>query len=537
MNRIRWYGSTMVLLVTAALVIAVGPRLAQQIAWAQAGARMTLIKNALEQNSTLSQLSDAFRNVAQLVEPSVVHIQVSIKQRAKAPSRSPKDQWLWRFFGPQMEPRWRRGPWWGDQDRQDDQLEQDDHEDGWHQDLDRYNVPHVVGSGSGWVFDEHGHVITNFHVVKGADSITVRFHDGTERKATVVGTDPKTDIAVIKISGGRLHPATLASEPAEQGDIVFAFGSPFGFEFSVSQGIVSAKGRQLGILSRGGYEDFIQTDAAINRGNSGGPLTNIYGHVVGMNTAIASRSNGFQGLGFAIPVAMVQQVVEQLIDHGKVSRGYLGIYIADLESKLARTFGYDGQGVLVEEPIDGGPAEEAGIQRGDIITKIDGEPVGTANDLRQTVASYSPGTELSLEVFRSGQTLTVTIDIGQLPDEVASATPQKDDGDPGVAKESNRLLLRKLGIGSVATFTREAAKRLDIAFTPGVFVRSVRRDSAADAAGITQGQIITAVMGVRVKTAEELVEQLKVHDLASGLRMSVVDGDMKRFVFLELPDQ
>ena len=195
---------------------------------------------------------------------------------------------------------------------------------------------------------------------------------------------------------------------------------------------------------------FIQTDAAINRGNSGGPLTNIYGHVVGMNTAIATRSSGFQGLGFAIPVEMVRNVVEQLIETGKVVRGYLGIYIADLNPKLAKTFGFDGAGVLVEDPIEDGPAEKAGIQRGDIITKINGEEVKRADELRHIVAAHAPGTELDLEIFRNKEFITIEIVIGELPDR-ASAKASKEESD-AQAREIDRedwRILKKLGLQSV----------------------------------------------------------------------------------------
>jgi len=535
MKRIRNYGP-MVLLMVTMLVMWVGPSLIQKIAWAQAGARITLIRDSLEQNSSLAQLSGAFRKVAQVVEPSVVHIQVSVRQghRTTHGGKS-KQEWLRRFFGPHGSERVPGFPgesWAEGHDENDENNEQD-------QDLKRYSVPRVVGTGSGWVYDGAGHVITNNHVIKGADVITVRFHDGSERKAIVVGTDPKTDVAVIKIEGGQLHPAVLANESVEQGDIVFAFGSPFGFEFSVSQGIVSAKGRQLGILSRGGYEDFIQTDAAINRGNSGGPMTNIYGQVVGMNTAIASRSSGFQGLGFAIPVSMLGHVVDQLIDHGKVSRGYLGVYIADLDPKLARTFEYKGQGVLVEDPIQGGPAQEAGIRRGDIIAGINGQPVRNASELRQVVALFAPGTKLSLDVFTDGEKETIEVTIGLLPDDkIAAAKRRKEhENQRDIVDRTDQELLRNLGFGSIVTVTKKLARQLRIKPMSGVLVESVRRNSAAAAAGIAESQIITAVMGVKVESVEQLVEELKRHDIASGIRISVMDDDVERFVFLEFPKE
>jgi len=526
MNRIRWYGPSVVLLVTTLLVMVAGPRLVEHLAWAQTDTRMMLTRDSLTQNPSLAELSDAFRKVSEVVEPSVVHIQISSKQPVSRRGRGRDEDRLWRFF----HQRRRGNPRYEDDDPAED-------EEDYEEDLQRYNVPRVIGNGSGWVYDHEGHIITNNHVVKDADEIMVRFHDGSESKATVVGTDPKTDIAVIKIDKITVHPATLAQQPVEQGNIVLAFGSPFGFEFSMSQGIVSAKGRRLGILSRGGYENFIQTDAAINRGNSGGPLTNIYGEVVGMNTAIATRSSGFQGLGFAIPIKMVRHVVEQLIDQGKVSRGYLGIYIADLNPKLANTFGFEGGGVLVEEPIEDGPADKGGIKRGDIITKINGEAVSSADELRQAVASHSPGSRLSLEVFRNNQSSVYEITIDELPEKMARIDDRPGKGaSNNPPDEQNRQLLRKLGFESIVTLKQEIAKKINIRFSPGVFVRAVRPNSAAHAAGITSGQVITAVMGTKIKTVAELVEQLQQHDITKGVRMSIIDGDIERFTLLELPE-
>jgi len=529
MRPIRWYGPSVVLLVTTLLVMILGPQMARKIAWAQADGHIQLVKDTLSNNLSLAEMSDAFRMVAQAVEPSVVH--VSVKQRARAhPQRHPNEELLKRFFGPNKH--------WGNPGDGEDDSKQNDS-------LDRYNVPQVLGNGSGWVYDTDGHIITNYHVVKGADVITVRFHDGTEREAQVVGKDPKTDIAVLEIDDNNLHPATLADEPVEQGDIVFAFGSPFRFEFSMSQGIVSGKGRQLGILNRrgsdgsviAGYENFIQTDAAINPGNSGGPLVNIYGQVVGMNTAIATRTGAYNGLGFAIPVPMVHHVVEQLINTGKVSRGYLGVFITDLDPKLGRTFGFEGKGVLVENPIEDSPADQAGIKRGDIITKINSQAVNNADDLRQRVADYPPGTTLSIELYRMGEELlTIDVTIGELPDRIASASGM-DSGGTDPANDEGIELLRKLGLQSVTAYTEELANRLDIDFTPGVIVKSVRPNSAAAAVGVAKKNIITAVMGTPVKSVQDLVDALSEHDLTKGVRVSILDDNLPRFVLLELPEQ
>lgn len=536
MKRIRWYGPTVLLVLTTLAVMFVGPRMAEQIAWAQTRARISLIKDELTQNPSLAELSEAFREVAEVVAPSVVHLRVSTKRAPRQRLRSFEEDLLrrWRFFGPDG-PRGRRGPGPDDSEDPDDFDHDEDHEDD--EDFDQYNVPKPYGNGSGWVYDRDGHIITNYHVVEDADVINVRFQDGSERKAKVIGADPKTDIAVIKVEGDSLHPATLASKPVEQGEIVFAFGSPFRFEFSMSQGIVSGKGRRLHILdSRQGYENFIQTDAAINPGNSGGPLTNIYGQVVGMNTAIATRTGENNGLGFAIPIKMVKSVVEQLIETGRVSRGYLGIFIRDLNPKLAKTFGFEGQGVLVENPIAEGPAEQAGVMRGDIITQINGDPVGSADQLRHLVASISPDTKLTVEIFRRGQIQEIEITIGELPDKMAMAKMRRGTDSDGGMDEDDRRVLRRLGLDSVATLTKRLATRLEIEHTPGVVVRSVRPESTAEAGGISRGNIITHVMGTEISSVGELVEALNQHDLTQGVRMSVIDRDMPRFVWLELPE-
>ena len=533
MRRIQWYGPTVTLLVTTLIVMVAGPHLARQIAWASTDAKISLVKQRLSGNPSLAELSESFRQVAQAVAPSVVHIQVSAKDTAaRRRFRAFRDDdLLRRFFGP----RFKHDPFDRDGDGDDDGFGEDEPEDD-SQEYDQYNLPQEQSTGSGWIYDHDGHIITNNHVVENADVITVRFQDGSEHKATVVGTDPKTDIAVIQVETGGLHPATIADEPVEQGDIIFAFGSPFQFEFSMSQGIVSGKGRRLHILDRHqGYENFIQTDAAINPGNSGGPLTNIYGQVVGMNTAIATGTGFYNGLGFAIPVAMVTNVVDQLIDTGRVSRGYLGIFIADLKPKLAETFGYDGDGVLVENPIEDGPAADAGIERGDIITKVNGQLVDSADKLRRRVASISPGTELDVEIFRDGEYRTFEITLKELPDSLADArdsgrvTPDRD-----VDKEEAKIL-RKLGFDAVLTMTQQLADRLDVDFKQGVVVRSVRPQSAAAEAGIGPKDILTAVMGVEVETVDDLVEEINKHDLTQGIRISVLHGDMPRFVFLELP--
>jgi len=525
MKQIKWYGPTVLLLITILLLLVAGPPMARKLAYAYDDAKIIQIRENLKSSPSLAELSDSFKQVARVVEKSVVSITVYSKRQAAAGNSN--------NLTPEMEEELRRyffGP--------EGRKAPPEKVPAPRENFEEYDVPQPTGNGSGWVYNDQGLIITNNHVVDGADRVVVRFYDGSERDATVVGTDAKTDVAVIKVEGEKLHAATRAPEPVDQGEIVFAFGSPFRFDFSMSQGIVSAKGRQLGIL-RGnqGYENFIQTDAAINPGNSGGPLTNIYGEVVGMNTAIASRTGAYNGLGFAIPIKMVSNVADQLIADGKVSRGYLGVFIRDLTPQLARSFGYDGRGVLVENPIDGSPGAKAGMQRGDIITKVDGSSVNTADDLRNYVASLKPSTKVNVELHRlekptdlKGKLVTLELIIGEQPDSASALRPTPDQGKG--ADEASKLLGR-LGV-DVDSNTEAIAKQLGTKFVPGAIVKTVRPGSAAEAAGLATRQVITDVMGKAVTDSKSLLEELSKHDLSKGVRISVMDGDTPRFIFLEM---
>ncbi|MEO0588900.1 MAG: trypsin-like peptidase domain-containing protein, partial [Planctomycetota bacterium] len=390
-----------------------------------------------------------------------------------------------------------------------------------------------AGNGSGWVYDTAGHIITNHHVVADADEIEVRFADGTERPATVVATDAATDVAVLKVDmdPATLHPAALAPSPVRQGEIVFAFGSPLRFDFSMSQGIVSATDRQLDIIAGGnGYERFIQTDAAVNRGNSGGPLTNIRGEVVGMNTAIAAGGGGlggapgFIGLGFAIPTEMVQRVADQIIANGRVSRGFLGVFIGDLDPTLAQTFGYEGRGVLVQSAQPGGPADDAGLESGDIITHINGDPVATPNDLRFRIARIAPLTDVDVTVFRDGESFDVTVTLGELPGNLADAgiTPPTDAPAAAPDMHDNAMdLMRKYGMNRLKSFTPDDARTLGVEHMPGVLVRSVRSGSRANLAGITPNSLITEVMGETVTSVDDLAAAVAEHDPDDPIRFTI----------------
>jgi serine protease Do len=530
MQRIRWYGPSLLLLVTLVAAMVFGPTLIQNITYAQSSARVELTRNALEESPFLAQLSDSLRKVSQVVEPSVVHIAVAGRSDPSPQMRgrgNPFEGTPWEDFFD------RRRPDGGDGD-----------------DFENYNAPRRYGNGSGWVYDDQGHIVTNYHVIRGAEEITVRFVDGEERKAEVVGADEATDIAVLKIDSDKVQPAAIADEPVAQGDLVFAFGSPFRFDFSMSMGIVSAKGRSLGIVGRRteegvvpGFENFIQTDAAINPGNSGGPLTNIYGQVVGMNTAIASRTGSNNGLGFAIPAGMITDVVDQIIERGDVARGFLGIRLRsnDLSPEMAESFGFEGEGVLVDYAIAGSPAAKAGLQAGDIITKINGEKIESIRQLRFTVAGMRPGTMVDVAYFRQGEgERTTKVTLGRLPGR-ADAAPRLDGQDNADVGGEGMTTLKKLGYNSLETFTEELAKELKREPLEGVLIKSVRRGSFAAAEGIVPGMIITHVMGERVEDLEELVDRMEDVDPTDGVRMRVAVWDnasdeyVSTFVLVKLP--
>jgi S1-C subfamily serine protease len=267
------------------------------------------------------------------------------------------------------------------------------------------------------VVDPNGLIMTNYHVVRQADKISVKLHDGRVLEARVVGSDPQTDLAVVRIDAANLPYLRLAQGGSDVGDWVLAFGSPFGLEKTMTAGIISAKGRVIGA---GPYDDFIQTDAAINPGNSGGPLVNLQGEVVGVNTMIASQSGGFQGVGFAIPASMASGVYRQLSTAGKVTRGWLGVHIQELTPELARSLKLDRtSGVVLATVEPRGPADRAGLRQGDLVTAINGRDVNTPHELSLAVADARPGASLKMSVVRDGRSLTVDVRTGERPVELS----------------------------------------------------------------------------------------------------------------------
>ena len=444
-----------------------------------------------------SQLSSAFEDVAQIASPSVVSIATERRPRQGADGQvnpfqdSPFGDMFERFFGP-------NGPQFGPQ------------------------MPYPQeGLGSGFIVSKEGYVLTNAHVVEGADEITVRTADERELPAELVGSDPQTDLAVLKVENGGLDPLRLGdSDSLQVGQWVVAAGTPFGLTSSITAGIVSATGRSN--LRIADYENFIQTDAAINPGNSGGPLLNLDGEVVGINTAIFSRTGGYMGVGFAIPINMAKDVMNSLIEDGKVTRGRLGVSIQDLDDDLASSFGFESRdGVLVGDVEPDSPAAEAGVQAGDIIVGYDGEPVTRTDELRLRVAATRPGEEVDLEVYRDGRRRKIEVEVGELQREQASAGRPDTQLDEG------------LGM-TVRTLTPDIAQQLGLdSNVRGAVVTEVQPFSPAADAGIQQGDVITQVQNTAVTSGEALGRALDDADLEKGVRVTVLSGGTRRFAVLK----
>ncbi len=367
--------------------------------------------------------------------------------------------------------------------------------------------------GSGFMVSADGYILTNNHVVEKADEISVTLLDKEEFKAEVVGTDPKTDIALIKIKAGKNLPFVNLgdSEKLEIGEWVLAIGNPFGLGHTVTTGIVSAKGR---IIGSGPYDDFIQTDASINPGNSGGPLFNLRGEVVGINTAIIQ---GGQGIGFATPIHLAKSVLGQLKEKGKVTRGWLGVYIQRLTPDMAESLSVPGKkGALVADVTKDGPAEKAGIRSGDVIVKFNGKDINDEHELPQIVATVKPGKKVDVKVIREGKEKTISVTIGEM-----EAEPVKRAGSPDLTK----------GLGlTVQEITPEIAKHLDIENRKGVIVTSVDSGSPADGAGFQEGDVIRQINRQAIANAAEFQKMLKKVKDEKTVLFLVERGDARIFL-------
>jgi len=358
--------------------------------------------------------------------------------------------------------------------------------------------PVQTGLGSGVIISSDGYILTNNHVIDGADEVKVAFGEPRrEFKATIIGRDSKADVAVIKIAATDLMPATLGdSDQLEIGDVVLAIGNPFGIGQSVTRGIVSA-------LSRGGlgietYEDFIQTDAAINPGNSGGALLDVEGRLIGLNTAILSRSGGFNGVGFAIPINQVRTLAEQLVKTGRVERAFLGVQTQPLEAELSAMFKVN-QGALIVEVQSDTPADKAGLKSGDIITKIDATTIRDPRHLQLTVTRLIPGTEANVEYLRDGKSGTVKVKLTSLPGQKRSASERSETPE---AKDVG--VLNGVGVGDISAELREQlnlSRRVE-----GAIITSIEADSPSARAGLREGDIILELDRRLVRNADEAVK-------------------------------
>ena len=442
--------------------------------------------------------SKAMRAAAARVGPAVVAIGTSQSVDASATPFGFGDDFLRRFFGaepqkPQPKPKRRF--------RQQ-------------------------GLGSGVIISANGYVLTSNHVVAGADEITVRLADDREFDAKVIGNDPPTDVALIKIEATGLPVAALGdSDKAEVGDWVLAVGAPLGLQKTVTAGIISATGRaNVGIAD---YEDFIQTDAAINPGNSGGPLVNLRGEVIGINTAIASRSGGYMGIGFAVPSNMARDVMNRLREKGEVVRGWLGVSIQNLSKEMAESMGLESaEGVLVSQVFEGGPAGKAGVKAGDVIVQYNGKPIKDVTELRTAVAWTDPGKKVDMVVLRGGKRKTLSVQIERRGDQPQLARGKRGGG-PGAPAE-----IKDLGI-QVADLTPETAQRYGYEEGQGVLITDVDPAGLAAKAGMEPGMLILQVGGKKVRNVAEFKEVLQGADLARGIPMLVRAGDRQLFVLLK----
>jgi len=371
------------------------------------------------------------------------------------------------------------------------------------------------GAGSGFIVSEDGYILTNAHVVKGADEVTVKLIDKRSFTAKVVGTDNRTDVAVLKISASDL-PTLKLGDPTKLrvGEAVVAIGSPFGFENSVTAGIVSAKGRSLPSEN---YVPFIQTDVAINPGNSGGPLFNLRGEVVGINSQIYSRSGGYQGVSFAIPIDVAMEVAKELKSGGKISRGWLGVVIQEVTADLAESFGLDRpRGALIAEVMEDAPAAKSGLQVSDVILRFDGKAVENSADLPRMVGMTKPGSKVPVEVWRKGKLQSVNVELGELPGEAqASSKDMKSFSRGG-------LVLSELG----------ADQRRELKLDHGLLVEESTSDAAR--AGIRVGDIILAVNNTEVTTVEAFRKTMAAVPTGKSAAILVRRGDSSLYVPLKI---
>jgi serine protease Do len=453
-----------------------------------------------------------FADIVERVKPSVISVKVNISEKlakddsgsnedSPFPPGSPMERFFRRFGGQDGLPPGLRGQ--------------------------RGGGRAITGQGSGFFISSDGYAVTNNHVVDSADKVEVTTDDGKTYTAKVIGTDQRTDLALIKVEGGSNFPfAKLSDSKPRIGDWVLAVGNPFGLGGTVTAGIVSASGRDIG---NGPYDDFIQIDAPVNKGNSGGPAFDTNGEVMGVNTAIYSPSGGSVGIAFSIPAATVKSVVAQLKDKGAVSRGWIGVQIQPVTSDIADSLGLKkAEGALVAEPQANGPAAKAGIESGDVITAVNGEPVKDARELARTIGSLPPGNAVKLNVLHKGQDKVVNLTLGQLPNTLeAKADTDNSDKGGGATRGTD---VPKLGL-TVAPANSVAGAGKD-----GVVVTEVDPKSAAAERGFKEGDVILEVAGKTVTSAGDVRDAITSarNDSKNSVLMRVKSGGSSRFVAVPL---
>ena len=453
------------------------------------------LASADEDSDFLSRSSKAFTSVVKKVMPAVVHIRVEKTVKNTGGFDGDDDfynnPFFQQFFGPQFR-------------QQPRQFKQQ-------------------GQGSGFIISKDGEILTNNHVVEGADSITVILSDKQQVKAKLIGADPETDIALLKIDDGDNLPVVPLgdSDALEVGEWVIAIGNPFGLSQTVTVGVVSAKGRnQVGIND---YENFIQTDAAINPGNSGGPLLNIHGEVIGINSALYTKTGGYMGIGFAIPINMVKTVEAQLNAKGKVTRGWVGVAIQNVDENLAKSFNLKkAEGILISEVQHGSPAEKAGLKQGDVILRLNNTPLDDANDLRNQISLLSPGSKAGLQIIRDGKTQDIEITIGEQPANFSKLAKGGSADTTG---------LNQFGL-SMQNLSPELAERFGYKQDQGVIIKGVEPGSTAALAGLKPGLLIEEVNRQRVHTLQELDTVLRNSKTSKRVLLRVQNGEFSQYVVL-----
>ena len=453
-------------------------------------------------------LSTAFRDAAKVMLPTVVTVKSTTKARRVRSSSNG-----------QANP-FKGTPWEG---LFDERFKDGNNGDGF--------IPPRGGMGSGVIIDSKGIILTNNHVVEGADKVTVELSDGTVLEATDIQTDPRTDVAVVHVKPEHSLPAARLgnSDSLEVGDWVLAIGNPFELSHTVSAGIISGKGRSLGLVERG---TFLQTDAAINPGNSGGPLINLKGEVIGINTAIASRSGGYQGIGFAIPINTAKRISKQLITNGKVQRAYLGVAIAPIDADVAKKLGVEPHGgVLIAEVRPDTPAAAANLKAMDVILKFAGKRVTAPGQLQQIVEASELDSTQKMTIVRDGKQLDVPVVVQALPSDFGRQVSRKsENAEPRTPEEG---YADTIGLG-VSELTSEVAKRLGYDnSTTGVLISNVDRAGVAFENGIREGMVILKIGQNDVNSVEEFEKAMEHETLKEGILILIETPRGNRFMVLK----